>query len=474
MILTGEIDVSIGATLGMSAAVGATILRDGGSVVTAVLAAVSVGAVIGLVNGFGVSILNIPSLIFTLGVNGVVRGLIYVYTGGAWVENLPASFTKASNIKIAEELTLFYAVTIVLVLIANYIVTKTRKGRYFTAVGDNISGATLVGIPTVQTKILAYVICGIMAAVAGMVYASRIGFITPTAGNNYEMKAIAACVLGGVALTGGQGSLFGAAIGAIIMSSISRILVFLGFSSDYDNTITGIMLIVIVVVTTVAQNHGIVKNRHEILKARTNKAKSNAGRKEIRSMKTTFPEKAKKFFTSWEFVLLLILFAEIVIFATKNPKFLMPRVLFGSLNDIISICIISLFVTFVMITGGIDIQAGSIVGLSSIVLGVAWQDGGMNIWAAVALAVVVAGVCGALSGYFVAYCGVQPMVVTLGGSFLFTGVALLVSNLSATESYKGISGFPDSFLQISKFKLFGVIPCQVIIFLVLAVIAMYF
>ena len=107
-------------------------------------------------------------------------------------------------------------------------------------------------------------------------------------------------------------------------------------------------------------------------------------------MKTTFPEKAKKFFTSWEFVLLLILFAEIVIFATKNPKFLMPRVLFGSLNDIISICIISLFVTFVMITGGIDIQAGSIVGLSSIVLGVAWQDGGMNIWAAVALAVVQA------------------------------------------------------------------------------------
>ena len=124
-------------------------------------------------------------------------------------------------------------------------------------------------------------------------------------------------------------------------------------------------------------------------------------------MKTSFPEKAKKFFSSWEFVLLLILFAEIVVFATKNPKFLLPRVLFGSLNDIISICIISLFVTFVMITGGIDIQAGSIVGLSSIVLGVAWQDGGMNIWAAVALAVAVSAVCGALSGYFVAYCGVK-------------------------------------------------------------------
>lgn len=175
----------------------------------------------------------------------------------------------------------------------------------------------------------------------------------------------------------------------------------------------------------------------------------------------------------WEFVLLLILILEIVIFASKNSKFLMPRVLFGSMNDIISICIISLFVTFVMITGGIDIQAGSIVGLSSIILGVAWQDGGLNIWAASLAAMVAAGLCGALSGYFIAYCGVQPMVVTLGGSFLYSGIALLVSNLSATESYKGINGFPDSFLKLSKIKLFGVLPCQVIIFLILAVFAYF-
>lgn len=188
-------------------------------------------------------------------------------------------------------------------------------------------------------------------------------------------------------------------------------------------------------------------------------------------MEKSFAAKAKKFFTSWEFVLLMILLLEIVVFATKNPKFLMPRVLFGSLNDIISICIISLFVTFVMITGGIDIQAGSIVGLSSIVVGVAWQDAGINIWMAVAMAVVVAALCGALSGYFVAYCDVQPMVVTLGGSFLFSGIALLVSNLSSTASYKGISGFPDSFTMIAKYKIGGVLPIQVVIFLALAIIA---
>ena len=183
--------------------------------------------------------------------------------------------------------------------------------------------------------------------------------------------------------------------------------------------------------------------------------------------KTSLLKKA----SSWEYVLVLLLILEVVIFASKNPKFLMPRVLFGSLNDIISICIISLFVTFVMITGGIDIQAGALVGLTSIILGVSWQDFGINIWLAAFLGIVVSALCGALSGFFVAYCNVQPMVVTLGGSFLYSGLALLVSNVSATESYKGISGFPESFTQLSKYRFSGVLPLQVLIFLVLAIIA---
>ena len=269
VILTGEIDVSVGATLGMSAAVGATLLRDGSNWAVAILAALAIGAIIGFVNGFGVSVLQIPSLIFTLGVNGVVRGLIYVFTKGAWVENLPAEYTRMSNTLIAGQLTTFYAVAILVVIAGHMILTQTKKGKYFIAVGDNAAGATLVGIPASQTKITAYIVSGVFAAAASMIYTSRIGFITPTAGNSYEMKAIAACVLGGISLTGGQGSLIGASIGAIIMSSISRILVFLGFSSDYDNTITGILLITIVVINTVTQNRAILKNRHQILSART-------------------------------------------------------------------------------------------------------------------------------------------------------------------------------------------------------------
>ena len=183
--------------------------------------------------------------------------------------------------------------------------------------------------------------------------------------------------------------------------------------------------------------------------------------------------KIKKILVNWETFLLALLILEFVVFGAKNAKFLMPRVLLASVNDFIAICFIALFVTFVMITGGIDIQAASIVGLTSIIIGVGWQDGGMNIWTAAAVAIIAAIVCGALSGFFIAYCGVQAMVVTLGGSFLYAGFALLVSNFSATEAYQGISGFPDGFKIISKFKLFGVIPSQLIAFLILIIIAYF-
>lgn len=150
----------------------------------------------------------------------------------------------------------------------------------------------------------------------------------------------------------------------------------------------------------------------------------------------------KKLLKRWETFLLLFLVLEFVIFGAVNPKFLRPQSVMNSVVNYISVCIIALFVTLVMITGGIDIQAASIIGLTSILQGVLWSDFGLNIWLAVLCSVGVAALCGALSGFFVAYCGVQPMVVTLGGSFLYSGLALLISGISKTPAYQGISGFP--------------------------------
>ncbi len=175
--------------------------------------------------------------------------------------------------------------------------------------------------------------------------------------------------------------------------------------------------------------------------------------------------------TSWNLFLAALLVIECVIFGAANPKFLSLARIFTSANSDLPIWYISLFVTFVMITGGIDIQSCAIVGLTSIIIGVAWQDFGLNIWLAALLAVAVAAACGALSGFFVAYCGVQAMVVTLGGSFLYSGLGLLVSALSSTEAYKGISGFPDSFKALTKIKIFGLVPLQIVLFLVMLLAA---
>ena len=188
----------------------------------------------------------------------------------------------------------------------------------------------------------------------------------------------------------------------------------------------------------------------------------------------------KKVFKHWEVFLTVFLVLEFVVFGAANPKFLRPASIMNSIVNYISVCIISLFVTLVMITGGIDIQAPSIIGLTSIIIGVLWSDAGLNIWLAVAIAVVVAALCGALSGFFIAYCGVQPMVVTLGGSFLYSGLALLVSGMSATPAYKGISGFPAKndagqyvgFRFLGKGNILGV-PTQIVLYVVLILLCMW-
>ena len=120
--------------------------------------------------------------------------------------------------------------------------------------------------------------------------------------------------------------------------------------------------------------------------------------------------------TSWNMILIGLLVLEFVIFGAANGKFLRPALLFTSINDNLPVFMISLFVTLVMVTGGIDIQVASLVGLTSITIGVGWQDFGLPIWGAVGVAFVLVVACGALSGFLIAYCRVQAMVVTLAAA----------------------------------------------------------
>ncbi len=269
VIMTGEIDVSVGAILGMSAAVSGSMIRDGQPWFTAIAAAVLLGLIIGSISGFGVTVLRIPSIIMTLGISGIVRGLIYVYTNGKWVENIPFAFKVLAQGRLFGTLTYFYIAALMLMVAVHLLLSKTRRGRYLAAVGDNADGALLLGIPVDGAKWVSFALSGMLAAVSGVLYVSRVGFITPIAGIGYEMKVIAACVLGGISLSGGVGSVIGAAVGAAIMASISRVLIFVGLPSTYDDTITGVLLIIIVVSDALIRHRAVEGARRERLSAKT-------------------------------------------------------------------------------------------------------------------------------------------------------------------------------------------------------------
>lgn len=267
VLFISEIDISVGATLGMSASIGGLLILNGYGIWMALLAAIAIGIVVGLINGFGVVVLKIPSIIMTLGTNGVIRGLIYVITGGRWIEGLDFEF-KALAQKSLFGMTYYYLILIILAFIIHYYLSHTLSGKSFKAIGDNEGGAQLIGLAIKKTKFKAFIICSICASVAGVLYASRVGFVTPMAGFGYEMTAIAACVIGGVSLSGGVGSIFGGVLGAILMASIARILVFIGLPSTYNDTITGLLLIVIVVVSAIINERSHERIRKDRLKLR--------------------------------------------------------------------------------------------------------------------------------------------------------------------------------------------------------------
>jgi AI-2 transport system permease protein len=277
VIITGEIDVSIGAVTGLCAAVAGSLIRDGMAFPPALALTLLLGLACGLANGLGFMFLRIPSIIMTLGTSGIIRGVIYVYTGGRWVEDMPAAFKDLSRVSLGG-ISVFYWIALIAAASGTLIMTRTRRGRYFAAIGDNAACAAFLGIPVRFTKMLAFALGALFAGAGGIMFASRVGFVAPIAGSGYEMRAIAACVLGGVSLSGGVGSLAGASMGAVIIASIRPILVFLNFTAD-DDMITGTILITIIVVDALLQRRTVERARRQRLLTKTRNSVAAPGAK---------------------------------------------------------------------------------------------------------------------------------------------------------------------------------------------------
>lgn len=246
IILSGNFDVSVGGVAAISGAICMRILSLDLPLPVALLSALLAGLAIGIVNGIVVSKLGVPSLIATMGMRIVLTGGILLITGGFPISRPRTGvFGFIGNghvLGIPFTVVIFGAVTLAMFFFLEY----TKRGRYVYSVGGNEESSRLCGIKTDRIKIMVFAISGTLAALAGIVLTSRLGTASPVAGDGYDMDAIAAVVIGGTSVLGGEGSVLKTVIGVLFMSVINNAFNLLGVDIFIQYVVKGLIIIVAV------------------------------------------------------------------------------------------------------------------------------------------------------------------------------------------------------------------------------------
>lgn len=241
VIVLAEIDLSVGAVLGFSAAITAMTLQHHSTVI-GILVGLAVGAAAGLVNGLLVTKTRMPSFIATLAMMSVLSGLTLQLTQGNPVSVSDYNFQNIGQAR-AAGVPVPVWIMIVVFLVFGLLLARTRYGRYVYATGDNLEAAKLSGISVNRTKILAFVISGVLAALAGFIITARLSTAEPTAGTGLELESIAAVIIGGTSLAGGRGDLVGTLVGALILGVIDNGMNLLNVSPFLQSVVKGLVIL---------------------------------------------------------------------------------------------------------------------------------------------------------------------------------------------------------------------------------------
>ncbi|WP_137154359.1 ABC transporter permease [Rhizobium sp. FKL33] len=255
VIISGGIDLSVGPTAAIAAVVTATLLVAGVPIPLAILAGLGIGVLCGLVNGVLVAYAGLQPFIVTLGTLSTYRAIALIYTGGNPVLGVPQGFRTLFNGSVAGIPNSVIMVAIV-ALLAWILLKKTPLGEYLLAVGGNEEAAYVAGVPIAITKITAYVISGVLAALASMVLIGRLGAAEPILGNLWELDAIAAAAIGGASLMGGKGSVIGTLLGAIILGAMRNGLTLMNVQAFYQLLATGLIILVAMMIDRVTRGRG--------------------------------------------------------------------------------------------------------------------------------------------------------------------------------------------------------------------------
>ncbi len=244
VIISRGLDLSVGSVLGLSAVSAAWVAQVTGSQELGLLAGLATGACVGLINGLLLTRLNINPFIATLGTLSVARGLALLFTGG-----IPIPFSGwATWLGAGRILDIPVSLILMLVLAVGFHVfaSATRVGRNIYAIGDSPKAARLAGINVEGTRLLVFVLCGLLAGLGGIILAGNLASANPDLGRGYELDVIAAVILGGTALAGGRGTIYGVVLGALLMALLGNAFVLLGVSAHWQVVTKGLVIILAV------------------------------------------------------------------------------------------------------------------------------------------------------------------------------------------------------------------------------------
>jgi rhamnose transport system permease protein len=246
VIITRNVDLSVGSVLGLSAYFAGDLLsgHQGRSLVVVFALGIALGAGCGLINGVLVTWGRVPALVVTLGTLYVFRGLAFLWTDGRQVnaETLPDAFLDLGSDSLLG-VPILVLIAIVVVLAVGQWLRDFRAGRELYAIGSNPEGARLAGVRSERRVLTAFVLAGALAGLGGVLFTARFGTVDATAGTGYELTVIAAAVVGGVAIFGGTGSVYGAALGALLLGTITSSLIVLRVEAFWQQAAIGALLL---------------------------------------------------------------------------------------------------------------------------------------------------------------------------------------------------------------------------------------
>ncbi|MFK0402520.1 ABC transporter permease [Microbacterium sp. NPDC090225] len=267
VIITRNVDLSVGSVMGLTAYLTGRLFIDipGIPIVLVVVAAVVLGALLGLINGALVAFAQVPAMVITLGTLYAYRGINVLWTGSNRVNasDMPKDFLALGTQQILFVPVLSIVALIVLAAAAWYM-RNTRSGREYYAIGSDPAAAQLYGLKVTRRLLTAFVLSGALAGLAGVFYAARYGSVSSQAGSGWELDAVGAAVIGGIAITGGVGTVWGAAIGAILLMTINRALPILGIPDFWQRAVVGALIIGAIVLDRVLA----VRQKRRLIEAR--------------------------------------------------------------------------------------------------------------------------------------------------------------------------------------------------------------